>query len=66
MDNHPSSGSDQVRRIRKPNLAERDGQLREVLDGYFKFLQGKNLELGKHQQNLVRWVQELSTTDQAE
>jgi len=39
-------------------MAERDGQLREVLDGYAKFLQDKDLALDKHQPYLVRWVRD--------
>ena len=35
-----------------------DAQLREVLDGYAKFLQDKDLALDKHQPYLVRWVRE--------
>jgi len=33
-----------------------DGSMREVLNGYAKFLQEKNLALDKHQPYLVRWV----------
>jgi len=58
MDNHPNSGFIQIGIIRKLNMAERDGPLREVLDGYAKFLQDKNLALDKHQPYLLRWVQE--------
>ena len=39
-------------------MAERDGHLHEVLGGYAKFLQDKNLALDKHQPYLVRWVRE--------
>ena len=39
-------------------MAERDGHLHEVLSGYAKFLQDKNLSLDKHQPYLVRWVRE--------
>ena len=39
-------------------MAERDGQLREVIDGYAKFLQDKNLAMDRHQPYLVRWVRE--------
>ncbi len=39
-------------------MAERDGHLHEVLSGYAKFLQDKNLSLDKHQPHLVRWVRE--------
>ncbi|MFO7907214.1 MAG: hypothetical protein ACQESR_21745 [Planctomycetota bacterium] len=39
-------------------MAERDGHLHEVLDGFAKFLQDKNLALDKHQPCLVRWVRE--------
>lgn len=39
-------------------MAERDGHLHEVLSGYAKFLQNKNLSLDKHQPYLVRWVRE--------
>ena len=35
-----------------------DGSMREVLNGYAKFLQEKNLALDKHQPYLVRWVAE--------
>jgi hypothetical protein len=35
-------------------MAERDGHLHEVLTGYAKFLQDKNLSLDKHQPYLVR------------
>jgi hypothetical protein len=37
-------------------MADRDGRLHEVLDGYAKFLQEKKLALDKHQPYLVRWV----------
>ncbi len=37
-------------------MAERDGHLHEVLDGYAKFLQDKNLALDKHQSpNPRKW-----------
>jgi len=39
-------------------MAQRDSHLHEVLDGYAKFLQDKNLALDKHQPYLVRWVRE--------
>jgi len=39
-------------------MAERDGHLHEVLGGYAKFLQDKNLALDKQQPYLVRWVRE--------
>lgn len=39
-------------------MADRGDQLHEVLDGYAKFLQQKNLALDKHQPYLVRWVRE--------
>jgi len=39
-------------------MADRGDHLHEVLDGYAKFLQDKNLALGKHQPYLVRWVRE--------
>jgi len=39
-------------------MAERDDRLREVLEGYAKFLQDNNLALAKHQPYLVRWVGE--------
>ena len=39
-------------------MADRDDHLHEVLDGYAKFLQDKNLSLDKHQPYLVRWVRE--------
>ena len=39
-------------------MAERDDRLWEVLDGYAKFLEDKNLAIGKHQLHLVRWVRE--------
>lgn len=39
-------------------MAERDGQLREVLDGYAKFLQDKNLAMERRQPYHVRWVRE--------
>ena len=35
-----------------------DGSMREVLNGYAKFLQETNLALDKHQPYLVRWVAE--------
>ena len=39
-------------------MADRGDHLHEVLDGYAKFLQQKNLALDKHQPYLVRWVRE--------
>ena len=39
-------------------MAEHDGHLCEVLDGYAKFLQDKKLAMDKHQRYLVRWVRE--------
>ena len=40
-------------------MAEQYGHLREVLDGYAKFLQdNKKLAMDKHQPYLVRWVRE--------
>ncbi len=39
-------------------MAGRDGHLHEVLGGYAKFLQDKNLAMDKHQPYLVRWVRE--------
>jgi hypothetical protein len=36
----------------------RDAHLREVLDGYAKFLRYKDLALDKHQPYLVRWLRE--------
>ena len=39
-------------------MAEHDGHLHEVLGGYAKFLQDKNLALDKHQPYLVRRVRE--------
>jgi len=36
----------------------RDGHLQDVLGGYAKFLQDKNLALDKQQPYLVRWVRE--------
>ena len=39
-------------------MADRGDHLHEVLDGYAKFLQPKNLALNKHQPYLVRWVRE--------
>ena len=38
-----------------------DGSMREVLNGYAKFLQEKNLALDMHQPYLVRWVAEFKT-----
>ena len=39
-------------------MAGHDAHLREVLDGYAKFLQERDLALDKHQPYLVRWVAE--------
>ncbi len=39
-------------------MADRGDHLHEVLDGYAKFLQDRNLALNKHQPYLVRWVRE--------
>jgi len=39
-------------------MADRGDHLHEVLDGYAKFLQEKNLALDKHQPYLVHWVRE--------
>ena len=39
-------------------MADRGDRVHEVLDGYAKFLQQKNLALDKHQPYLVRWVRE--------
>ena len=58
MYNQGESGVIQIGINRKLNMAERDGHLREALDGYAKFLQEKNLALDKHQPYLVRWVAE--------
>ena len=58
MDNHRKSGVIQIWIKRKLNMAERDVYLREVIDGYAKFLQDKNLAMDKHRPYLVRWVRE--------
>ncbi len=39
-------------------MADHDAHLHEVLDGYAKFLQDKDLALDKHQPYLVRWVRD--------
>ncbi|MFO7901288.1 MAG: hypothetical protein ACQESR_22325 [Planctomycetota bacterium] len=39
-------------------MADRDAHLHQVLDGYTKFLQDKDLALDKHQPYLVCWVRE--------
>jgi len=39
-------------------MPARDAHWHEVLDGYAKFLQEKELALGKHQPYLFRWVRE--------
>ena len=39
-------------------MAGHDAHLHEVLDGYAKFLQDKDLALDKHQPYLVRWVRD--------
>ncbi|NBB81559.1 MAG: hypothetical protein GVY36_19320 [Verrucomicrobia bacterium] len=49
MYNHRKSGVIQIWINRKLNMPGGDGQLREVLDGYAKFLHEKNLALDKHQ-----------------
>ena len=43
---------------RKLIMTGNDGSMREVLNGYAKFLQETNLALDKHQPYLVRWVAE--------
>ena len=42
MDNYGKSGVIQIWIKWMLNMAEHDGQLREVIDGYAKFLQDKN------------------------
>ncbi len=49
MDNHGEPGVIQIWIYTKPNMAQRNGQFREVLDGYAKFLQDKNLAMDRHQ-----------------
>lgn len=46
-------------------MAGHDAHLREVLDGYAKCIQDKNLALDKHQRYLVRWVGEFLRFDRA-
>jgi len=58
MDNHSFSGVIQIWIKRKLNMAERDGELRKVLNGYAKFLQDKDLALDRHQPYLLRWVRD--------
>ncbi len=58
MYNHGESGVIQIGINRKLNMAQRDDHMREVHDGYAKFLQEKNLVLDTHQPYLVLWVAE--------
>jgi hypothetical protein len=49
MYNHGKSGVIQIGINRNLIMTGHDGPMREVLDGYTKFLQEKNLALDKHQ-----------------